>query len=268
MMDYVHGYSGTETARLNAQARTLTELLHGGISYAPGSRILEAGCGVGAQTVALASRNPGARIVSVDRCAESLAQARASLAAQGLSEVEFVQADLFDIPLDEGSFDHLFLCFVLEHVPEPGKLLARLLQALRPGGSVTIIEGDHGSAFFHPDNADARRAIECLVKLQSEAGGNALIGRELYPLMTRVGVRDAVVSPVTIYADAAHPELVSGFTLSTFTAMIEGVEDAVLGSEMMTRSAWERALVALRHTAESDGTFSYMFFRGVGTKTG
>ena len=41
--DYVHGYTPAETRRLTDQAGTLADLLHGGTSYPPGSRVLEAG---------------------------------------------------------------------------------------------------------------------------------------------------------------------------------------------------------------------------------
>ncbi len=72
---YVHGYSRREDRRLRDQASTLTELLHGATSYPAGDRVLEAGCGVGAQTVTLARRSPAARFVSV-QCLVDL-QARA-----------------------------------------------------------------------------------------------------------------------------------------------------------------------------------------------
>lgn len=52
--DYVHGYSPQEGARLMDQASTLAELLHFDTAYPAGSLVLEAGCGVGAQTVTLA----------------------------------------------------------------------------------------------------------------------------------------------------------------------------------------------------------------------
>ena len=37
---------------------------------------------------------------------------------------------------------------------------------LRPGGTITVIEGDHGSAYFHPESAAADAAIQCQVELQ------------------------------------------------------------------------------------------------------
>ena len=61
---YVHGYSTREQERLEDQARTLAELLHHDTAYPAGSRVLEAGCGVGAQTLRLARSSPEARIVA------------------------------------------------------------------------------------------------------------------------------------------------------------------------------------------------------------
>ena len=62
---YVHGYTPREAQRLLDQAGTLAELFHHDTAYPAGSRVLEAGCGVGAQTVELARRSPGAEITAV-----------------------------------------------------------------------------------------------------------------------------------------------------------------------------------------------------------
>ena len=51
---YVHGFGPNESERLQDQAETLVELLHFDTTYPPGCRVLEAGCGVGAQTITLA----------------------------------------------------------------------------------------------------------------------------------------------------------------------------------------------------------------------
>ena len=56
MTAYVHGYDPTEMQRLQDQASTLVDLLHADTAYPPGASVLEAGCGVGAQTVTLATR--------------------------------------------------------------------------------------------------------------------------------------------------------------------------------------------------------------------
>jgi SAM-dependent methyltransferase len=264
--DYVHGYSARESCRLMDQANALTELLHSDTVYPAGSLVLEAGCGVGAQTVTLARQSPGAGFISMDISRASLARAVKDAQRWRLSNVTFLQADIFNLPFRPASFDHVFVCFVLEHLANPGRALEHLKQVLKPGGSITVIEGDHGSACFHPDSLQARRAIQCLVDLQRMAGGDSLIGRRLYPLLVRSGFDGVTVSPRMVYADGSRPELADGFTRKTFAAMVEGVAEQAVSQGLADRESFARGVRDLYRTAESDGTFCYTFFKAVGWK--
>jgi SAM-dependent methyltransferase len=263
---YVHGYHPRENERLRDQARTLVELLHSDTAYPAGSRVLEAGCGVGAQTVTLGRRSPEARFTSIDVSPDSIAEARRRVNRAGLTNVEFRQADIFALPLDRESFDHVFVCFVLEHLSRPVEALEILDRLLVPGGTITVIEGDHGSTCFHPDSADAQAAIQCLVRVQRESGGNALIGRQLYPLMLEAGFDAVRVSPRMVYVDASRPDLVDGFTRKTFTAMIEGVRESAIAAGLIGPERFDAGIRDLHRTTEADGVFCYTFFKGVGEK--
>jgi SAM-dependent methyltransferase len=259
---YVHGYSTSEAARLADQADTLAELLHHDTCYSAGARVLEAGCGVGAQTVHLLARSPQARFTCVDCEPSSLLAARAAVAVlPAASAVDFVRADLFHLPFAAASFDHAFVCFVLEHVARPEAVLRSLMRVVRPGGSLTVIEGDHGSTFFHPDSAQARHTIACLVEAQARSGGDANIGRRLFPLLTEVGLRDVHVSPRFVYADRSRPRWVDGFTRKTFVAMVEGAHEASLRLGLSDEAAWAEGIAALKRAALDDGTFCYTFFK-------
>jgi SAM-dependent methyltransferase len=263
---YVHGYSARESERLQDQAQTLTELLHHDTRYPAGSRVLEAGCGIGAQTEIIARHSPDAMITSIDVSADSLRQAQERIRQKGITNVEFRQEDIFRLPFGPGSFDHIFVCFVLEHLADPLRALAHLRPLLNTGGTITVIEGDHGSAYFHPDDADARHAIDCLVELQRRGGGNALIGRQLFPLIAAAGFREVSVTPRMVYVDSSRPALVNGFTKLTFTAMVEGVGREAVDAGLMTKESWERGIAALRRAAEKDGVFCYTFFKAVAWK--
>jgi SAM-dependent methyltransferase len=263
---YVHGYNPRENIRLQDQASTLVELLHSDTAYPPGSRVLEAGCGVGAQTVTLARNSPHAEITSVDISESSLTEAARTVAKTGLSNVRFQQADLFNLPFGPDSFDHIFVCFVLEHLPNPVGTLRALKKSLKTGGTITVIEGDHGSAYFHPDSVAARRAIQCQVQLQRLAGGNANVGRELYPLLCEAGYASVLVSPRMVYVDASKPSLVDGFIRKTFTAMIEGVRESALEAGIAEKQAFDEGVRDLYRTAEANGVFCYTFFKALGRK--
>jgi len=263
---YVHGYDYRENMRLQDQASTLVELLHSDTFYPAGSRVLEAGCGVGAQTVTLAGNSPDALITSVDISGASVAEAGKKVAAAGFAHVQFAQADIFNLPFGPDAFDHIFVCFVLEHLARPAAALHTLKNHLRPGGTITVIEGDHGSAYFHPDSRAARQAIQCQVELQRRAGGNAMVGRALYPMLLSAGYGAIRVSPRMVYVDSGRPEMVEGFTKKTFTAMIEGVRESAVASGIIEPQEFEKGIRDLYRTTEPDGVFCYTFFKAIGIK--
>ena len=263
-MSYVHGYDRRANVRLQDQADALVDLLHSDTHYPERSLVLEAGCGVGAQTVTLVRNSPRARFVSIDISPDSLAAAQRKVQS---ANVLFQQADVYQLPFARESFDHVFVCFLLEHLARPLDALEKLKQVLRPGGSITVIEGDHGSTYFHPDSAAAHEAIRCQVELQRASGGNANIGRELYPLLRQARFADVSVSPRMVYVDASRPRLVDGFTRKTFTAMIEGVREAAVRAGMITAARFDEGIRALYRTAEDDGVFCYTFFKALGRKS-
>lgn len=263
---YIHGYDQRESRRLQDQASTLVELLHSDTSYPEGARVLEAGCGVGAQTVTLAGNSPLADITSVDISEASIALARDKVEKAGIANVHFQQGDIFHLPFEAESFDHIFVCFVLEHLPNPTDALSHLKKVLRKGGTITVIEGDHGSVYFYPDSSSAHKAIQCQIELQKRAGGNALIGRELYPILSAAGFESVRVSPRMVYVDSSKPALVEGFTKNTFTAMVEGVRDAAISAGLIDQPAFDKGIRDLYRTTAADGVFCYTFFKAFAQK--
>ena len=265
-MKYVHGYTSRENIRLQDQAATLVDLLHHDTAYPAGSEILEAGCGVGAQTITLAKNSPHAHITAVDISESSVLEARKKIQAADCANVSFRQGNIFRLPFEAGSFDHIFICFVLEHLAQPVEAILCLKKLLKDGGTITVIEGDHGSAYFYPDSEAAHKAIQCQVELQKQAGGNTNIGRELYPLLRSAGFGSVQVSPRMVYVDSSRPQWVDGFTKNTFTAMIEGVRAPAIESALIDEAIFDEGIRALYRTTEDDGVFCYTFFKAVAIK--
>ena len=264
--DYVHGYSNREAVRLADQANTLSDLLHHDTAYPPGSRVLECGCGTGAQTVWLAASSPEAHIVSVDVSPASLEAAESRVKAAGHRNVVFQAGDLFHLPFEDASFDHVFVCFVLEHLKEPAKALECLRRVLRMGGTITVIEGDHGSWYCNPQTPEAAHTVRCLIDIQAQLGGDSLIGRRIYPLLVEAGFREAQVSPRMVYVDSSRPELVEGFSKNTFIAMVEGVREQALTLGLIDAPTWDKGIADMYRATENDGTFCYTFFKGTAAR--
>ena len=266
LKNYIHGYSQEETQRLNDQASTISELLHWDSKWKDGSLILEAGCGVGAQTQIISLKNPNSSFISIDLSEKSLAQATEVIGQMNINNVEFRQADIFDLPFEDETFDHIFVCFILEHVAKPEHALKELRRVLKTAGTITVIEGDHGSTYFYPDSKAAHKAIQAQVTLQKRNGGNAHIGRQLYPMLTASGFSEVVVSPRQVYVDDSKPDMVEKFIKNTFTAMIKGIKDEALSKKIITKEDMENGIRDLYRTAEGGGSFCYTFFKATGQK--
>jgi ubiquinone/menaquinone biosynthesis C-methylase UbiE len=266
LKNYVHGYSEEETRRLNDQARTISDLLHWDSKWEQGSLILEVACGVGAQTQIICQQNPSSRFVSVDLSEKSLSTAVQAIEKLGIANVEFRQADAYELPFPDVTFDHVFVCFLLEHVAKPDLVLKELKRVLKTDGTITVIEGDHGSTYFHPESLSARNAVKAQVTLQQQSGGNADIGRQLYPMLKDAGFSDVNVNPRQVYVDDSKPVLLEAFIKNTFTAMIKGIADEAISKNIISKEQMEAGIKDLNRTAEGGGTFCYTFFKAIASK--
>ena len=263
---YVHGYSNREALRLNDQAETLDHIIHEDTIFPKYSFVLEAGCGVGAQTQIIAPKNLDSTFTSIDLSEDSINEAKKLINSLDITNVEFRQADIYNLPFKNETFDSVIICFVLEHLHDTAQALNELKRVLKKGGTIIAIEGDHGSTFFYPDSKYAHLVIDSQIQLQRQNGGNPNIGRELYPLLKSIGLSDISVSPRVVYVDASKPQLVEGFIKNTFTAMIEGIGELAVKKGIIDHLTFDKGIKDLHRTTKPDGVFSYTFFKAIGTK--
>jgi SAM-dependent methyltransferase len=259
---YVHGYGEREAQRLLDQANSVKDLIHHDTLFPPSSVVLEVGCGVGAQTVTVASQSPGTRFICFDKTPESVTLAAQRVGTAGLQDVHLLSCDLFAPPFEPESFDCLFVSYLLEHLPNPVDALASLSTLLRPGGDVLVVEGDHGSCYFHPSTLEAVRVWNCLIDVQAALGGDSQIGRRLYPLLHAAGLEDVRVSPRMVYADSSRPHVQDRFVMQTIVPMVEGVRDRALSEGSVSSTEWDKGIEDLKATgSDPEGTFCYTFFK-------
>ena len=256
---YVHGYSGAEAVRLGRQAAILAEFIHGSVAFTAGARVLEAGCGIGAQTVQLAERHPHANIVAIDRSQISIRTAADRVGPR--RNVTFHVADIYALPFEDAHFDSAFVCFLLEHLVARETALKELLRVLKPGATLYVFEGDHGSVMAAPHDPAIARLVCAASQLQISGGGDPYIGRSLCPVLLNAGFTNVSIEPCMAYADAMRPSWIEGFTRATFSNMMAGQREAVLASGLLSEERWREGMDALERTTQRDGTFCYTFFR-------
>jgi SAM-dependent methyltransferase len=204
---YLHGYRPEERERLHRQARFLEPLVHDRLPFRRRRRLLEVGCGVGAQTEILLRHFPELHVTGVDINDEQLAEARRFLAtvpwATGRFDIRRMDAEKLDF--EPESFDAAFLCWILEHVPSPQRVLGEVRRVLSPGAPVVCSEVLNATFFVDPYSPDTLRYWMAYNDRQLELGGDPFVGAKLGNLLSSVGFRDVTTEVKTSHLDNRAP---------------------------------------------------------------
>jgi SAM-dependent methyltransferase len=131
--------------------RPITEWFCDAIAAAPGHAVLDAACGTGLPSLAIAERLlPDGKVIAIDASAEMVGAARRKAAAAGLANVEHLQSDVASLPFADGSFDAATCAFGLMFCSDPTQGASELRRVLKPGGRFAIAAWDEPSknAFF------------------------------------------------------------------------------------------------------------------------
>jgi len=192
---YIHGHSRAEQDRLVAQAEYWRDtLILPELPYRAGERLLDIGCGAGAVLGVIGEAFPGLALAGIDIAPEQIEYAREYLAGRGLA-ADLRHGDAGSLPWADGSLDHVYMMWFLEHVGEPRRFLAEARRVLAPGGTITINETDYSMFHVWPPDADldylgaAQRAVFA-------GHGNPVIGRSLGALLVASGFREVRSRPI------------------------------------------------------------------------
>ena len=204
---YLHGFSQTEQARLMKQARLAESTIFHDIDYSGVRRLLEIGSGVGAQTEILLRRFPDLHATCVDLNEAQLGAARANLGSMSWLEgrYDLHLADATNLAFEPRSFDAAFLCWVLEHVPSPARVLNEVRRVLAPGAPVYITEVMNSSFLLDPYSPNVWRYWMAFNDFQYESGGDPFVGAKLGNLLLAGGFRDVSTVVKTFYFDNREP---------------------------------------------------------------
>ena len=204
---YLHGFSAAEQARLVKQARIAESTVFRNIDYTGAQRLLEVGSGVGAQTEILLRRFPDLHATCVDLNQLQIDAARENLGRMPWLDGRYAlqQADATDLPFEPRSFDSAFLCWVLEHVPSPARVLSEVRRVLAPGAPVYVTEVMNASFLLDPYSPNVWRYWMAFNDFQIESGGDPFVGAKLGNLLLAGGYRDVTTEIKTFHFDNREP---------------------------------------------------------------
>lgn len=216
------------------------------VGLAAGMSCLDLGCGGGELTLDLARRvGAGAIAVGIDMDEVKLDLARESALAQGVSNVEFRVANVYDWT-ETDAYDLVYCRNLLQHLSRPVDVVRAMWAAVRPGGAIVVEDADFEGSFCDPPHAGFAFWVEAYQRVLERHGGDPLSGRKLHRYFAEAGVPTPELSVVQRVDRTGEAK---GLPHST----IEATADAIAREGIATADEVRTALAALLEFAEDPG---------------
>jgi trans-aconitate methyltransferase len=246
---YSLGHTPAEYERLRAQARvweTATGRILDQTGPAEGASCLDAGCGPGETTRLLAERaGPSGRVLGIDADPAIGALAVATLHGQGHQNCAFQAHDLTASgPIPGGPFDLVYARLLLFHLPERVAVLARLWDAVAPGGHLVVQDYDLRGVGTLPALASVDEVGRIIIDSFGAAGADVAAGARLATLFAQAG---AGVPDGTDVSGRIGP-------LGTGRHMMDSVVRSLLPVAVAQGVTTEEAAAATLAALAADGT--------------
>jgi len=205
---YLHGFTEEEQLRLRKQAHFGEHTVYQNINLSNVTDLLEVGCGVGAQSEIILRRYPDLTLTGIDRSTKQLAVAQHHLSKTSYTQGRFDlrEMDATAMEFDANSFDGAFLCWILEHVPEPLRVLSEVRRVLRPRSVVYITEVMNSSFFLEPYSPNVWKYWMAFNEYQLSQNGDPFVGAKLGNFLTQLGYHDVQTEIKTWFLDNRSPQ--------------------------------------------------------------
>jgi ubiquinone/menaquinone biosynthesis C-methylase UbiE len=155
----------------------------------PSLTLLDVGAGSGTISAAFAKLIPNGQVTATDLKTDILQRAEAIAEDAGVKNIRFQQANAYQLPFADGSFDITHCHQVLCHLKEPWKVLSEMLRVTKLGGVVAAREGDFETECLWPESSEFLEFHKLVARFMQSGGGCPTAGRELLSWALKTGAK-------------------------------------------------------------------------------
>lgn len=265
-MSYIHGFNEIEQRRLVSQAAILEPKIFEKIDFSGRQKILEVGCGVGAQTEILLRKYPNAHITGIELSEVQLNTAKAYLTTKfDASQYTLHQMDAAQMELADHSFDAIYICWVLEHVKNPQGIIDECFRVLKPGGIISISEVQNNNLYVVPHSPFLEHYWQVYNQLQIEMGGNPYVGVEIGNFLQHAQFSDIDVYAQTFLYDNTTSNQ-RAVLVDYWTHLMLSGFDSLLKFGKVKSEDRQKITTEMQKVKQHKGVFHYAFIQGFGKK--
>ena len=206
---YTHGSDESEQERLTGLNRRLNERCLAPANFRTGERVIDFGAGLG-QLSRIIARATGIPVVAIERSSAQIEEALRQAAADEESGLLTMrEGDVLSPPIREeewGTFDVAHTRFVLEHVPDPLKVVQHMARAVRVGGRVILADDDYELLRLWPEPPAFAPVWHAYQRSYDRHGNDPIVGRRLVQLLHQAGLQPRRNTFVFFGGCAGEPE--------------------------------------------------------------
>jgi SAM-dependent methyltransferase len=232
-------------AQLVAQYKQRTYEL---MEVAPGSQVLDVGCGPGTDTIPLARlTGPAGHVVGIDIDERMIALADARAEEAGVQDwVEHRHSTESSLPLAADVFDSSRSERVFQHAESPSQLLREMIRVTKPGWRIVVLDTDWSTMSIDTDLFD----IEQRIKRYSVENRirNGCVGRSLFRMFRECGLEDVAVEMMPTY--------LTDYQVSRKAITLDDAEISAVAAGVITQSELELWHSDLERSA-AQGTYFF-----------
>jgi len=179
----------------------------------PGADVLSVGCGPGVMLNEVSDLHPTIRAtgidISADRVQEATQRNRENL------RLKFVRGDAHTMQFPSDSFDFVYSRMLLQYLRKKEDAVSEMVRVCRPGGTVLLQDLDGQLLWHYPEDAAVQQAVEKVVNTLAASGFDPFVGRKLFWLAQKAGLRnlDVQVECYHLIAGAIEPRILRQWEL-------------------------------------------------------